>query len=303
MLSGALMNQKQLEYFISVAEELSFTRAAKHHFISQAALSQQIRALEREVGTKLFVRDNHHVALTVAGVGFLEDAQAIVARSAQAVERARQADDSPEGELRIGYVKGYERTNLPDMLFEFHSKYPRVRLGFMRENVSELYDALRAERVDIAINLLYLQDQMNDIQTQILRHYPLYAVVPASHPFSTNKTITMKELAPYPLVDIHKGAGDYGEGEVISQTLEEIGLPPHIAYVSEDVETSILAVASGMGYALLPGYFTETLPPDGKVRAIPIAEKETEMIICAAWMPERKNDLIDIFLDDFLRVD
>lgn len=296
------MNQKQLEYFISVAQELSFTRAAKRHFISQAALSQQIKALEAEVGAKLLIRDNHHVALTAAGIGFLEDAQAIVARGAQAILRARDADNGPAGELRIGYVKGYERTDLPDMLFEFHGHYPNVRLGFLRENVSELYDALLSERIDIAINLLFIPEQMGNIQTQVLRHYPLHAVVPTSHPFAHRESISMQDLAPFPLVDIHRGAEVYGEGDVIGTALTEIGLPPRVSYVSEDVETSILAVASGMGYALLPGYFTGTLPAGGKVTAIPIAGKEEEMTICAAWLPNRKNDLIDVFLDDFLRV-
>ena len=76
-----------------------------------------------------------------------------------------------------------------------------------------------------------------------------------------------------------------------------------VSYVSEDVETSILAVASGMGYALLPGYFTSSFYPDSKVMALPIRGKEQEMTVCCAWLARRKNELLDVFLDEFLRVE
>lgn len=297
------MNFRQLEYFVAVAEELSFTRAAKRLFVSQATLSQQVRALEREVGVALLERDSRHVRLTGSGAVFLDEARSILTHVQDALVRTRAADNGPEGELRVGYVKGYERTDLTEMLFDFHERYPGVRLSFLRENVAELYDALRAEEVDLVINLLYDGANLGEIQYQVLRHYPLLAVVPASSPLTWKGTISMADLAPYPLVDIHKGSGDYGEGEVIARNLAETGAEVRVSYVSEDVETSILAVASGMGYALLPGYFTSSFYPDSKVMALPIRGKEQEMTVCCAWLARRKNELLDVFLDEFLRVE
>lgn len=296
------MNMRQLECFVAVAEASSFTRAARRLFVSQSALSQQVRALEHELGVRLLDRDNHHVALTAAGAAFLEDARALLSRASDALARARSASQGPEGELAVGYVKGYERTDLPDMLFDFHARFPNVRLTFLRENVAELYDALREERVDLAVNLLYSSEDMADMEFQVLRSYPLNAVVPATHPLAHRARVSMADLAGYPLVDIHKGAGGYGEHDRIARTLEEVGDRPQVVYVSEDVETSILAVAAGMGYALLPGYFTDALPASGTVVVLPIEGKEAEMQICAAWLPGRKNELLDVFLDEFLRV-
>ncbi|WP_321973424.1 LysR family transcriptional regulator [Paratractidigestivibacter sp.] len=296
------MNTRQLEYFVAVAELQSFRRAAARLYVSQSAISQQVKALERELGCHLLDRDNHNVSLTSAGHAFLEDSRDILARLEDARKRAAGAGNGPEGELRIGYVKGYERTDLPDMLSEFHSRYPNVRLSFMRDNVSELYDALRDERIDLAINLFYSPDDMRLIETQVLRHYPLKAVLSVRHPLARRASISMADLAGEPLVDIKKGLESYGESTVISANLAEAGDVP-VAYVSDDIETSVLAVAAGMGYALLPGYFTDGMPGGGRVVAVPIRGKEREMRICAAWLPSRKNELLDVFLDEFLRVE
>ena len=199
-------------------------------------------------------------------------------------------------------MKGYERTDLPDMLSEFHGSYPSVRLSLMRENVSELYEALRDERIDLAINLLYDPDSMDGIEFQLLRHYPLKAVLPVSHPLALRTSIEMSDLDGEPLVDIKKGAQSYGEGAAIQANLAEAGRTP-VAYVSNDVATSILAVAAGMGYALLPGYFTDAMSGSERIVAVPIRGKEREMRVCAAWIPSRKNEILDIFLDEFLRVE
>lgn len=300
---GEKMTPKQLEYFVAVAEELSFTRAARRLFVSEASISTQIRNLEREVGCSLLDRDNHHVALTPAGTSLLTDAQALLAHSREAVERARAMDKGPVGELRVGFIKGYERSNLGDMLYGFHTHNPNVRLSFLRDNVAELYDALKAEKVDVAINLLYQEEKMGSLQWARLRDYPLNAVVPANHPLAQKASIRMEELDGYSLVDIHRGGGGYGENEVISTTLAAAGLNPRVSYVSEDVETSVLCVEAGLGYALLPGYLTERFPPRGKVVAVPIEGREHEMHVVAAWLPTRKNELLDVFLDEFLTVD
>lgn len=296
------MNTRQLEYFIAIAELQSFRRAAARLYVSQSAISQQLKSLEHELGCRLLNRDNHSVSLTSAGRTFLEDSRDVLTRLDDAKKRATLAGSGPEGELGIGYVKGYERTDLPDMLSEFHGRYPSVRLSLMRENVSELYEALRDERIDLAINLLYDPDSMDGIEFQLLRRYPLKAVLPVSHPLALRTSIEMSDLDGEPLVDIKKGAQSYGEDAAIQANLAEAGRTP-VAYVSNDVATSILAVSAGMGYALLPGYFTDAMCGSERVVAVPIRGKEREMRVCAAWLPSRKNEILDIFLDEFLRVE
>ena len=188
------------------------------------------------------------------------------------------------------------------MVLSFLTDNPYVTVSFMRENVSELYDALKAETIDVAFNLLYDPSQMEGIEYQVLKHWPLLAVVPAGHPLSGRQTIEFSELKGYELVDIDRGSENYGENSRINTTLEDAGLAPKVAYVSQDIATTVLAVASGMGYALLPGYFTSFIHANGKVSAIPIEGREQEMCTVAAWLPSRRNDALDVFLDKYLQV-
>lgn len=301
------MQTRQLEYFLAVAEDLSFTQAAKRFFISQAALSQQIKALEREVGVVLLDRDRHHVELTAAGREFQDAARAIVERMGEAVERARRADQASAGELRIGYVKGYERTDLSQMVRDFARANPGVAITFLRENVVDLYDALRAERIDVAINIKYLgsDDLMAGIEWQVLRTYPLVAMLPFGHPLAGHRSVTLEELRAYPIVQHKFARDDYGEFARIDRIVSEAGLMDRASSVScmgWDIETSVLCVAAGFGYALVPGYYTQRILASEQVVAVPVEGLEDEIVVVAAWMPHTQNELIDVFLDEFLSV-
>lgn len=292
------MQIRQLEYFVAVSEQLNFTKAARQFFISQTAVTQQIKALEQEIGVRLFFRNNRKVELTPAGKTFLEDAKAILRRTKDSVNRAKSADTDFTGNLNIGFVKGYEKTNLSDLLSDFHSHYPNISLAFSRENVDELYDCLRNRNLDIILNLQFSMENLKDMEVRVIRQYPLLAVMPASHPLAHRTMIRRSELKGYPLVDIHKGENHYEQTTVILQAFTNAGFLPEIAYVSDDIETSILAVAAGLGYALLPSYITDTLSLKEKVIAVPIEGEERLMTVIAAWHKENGNPALQRFLTD-----
>lgn len=294
------MNLRQLEYFIAVSEHLNFTRAAETFFISQTAVTLQIKALEEELGVKLFQRTNRKVALTPAGKTFLEDARAILKRSNDAINRARQADTEFTGSLHLGFIKGYEKTVLSDLLSDFHIQYPNINLSLTRENVSELYDGIVNRNLDIVINLQYSEDDLADMNRIVLRQYPLTALVPVAHPLAHRSSIYRSELKSYPLVDIKKNSSRYGEATVILNAFTNAGFLPEVRYVSDDIETSILAVAAGIGYALLPTYITDNLSSKEKVTAIPIIGEEQIMTVIAAWHKENDNPALQRFLIDCL---
>ena len=114
------MNRNQLRYFVAAAESRSFTKAADQFFISQTAVTQQIRLLEEMLGCPLFDRSTRPVSLTPAGKAFLTEAKAILERMDQAIDRAHGASTGLSGSLRIGYLKGYEQSGFTDFLREFH---------------------------------------------------------------------------------------------------------------------------------------------------------------------------------------
>lgn len=276
------MNIRQLEYFLAVSEQLNFTKAAKQFYISQTAVTLQIKSLEEELGVKLFDRTNRRVKLTPAGKTFQEDARAILRRTSDAMERARRADTVFTGHLKIGFVKGYEKTTLSDLLADFHTKYPNISLSFTRENVSELYDGILNGNLDVIFNLQYSMDDLDDIDFVPIKQYPLLAVMPASHPLAHRTSIRWSELKNYPLVDIKKNNSRYGESATISNAFTSAGFLPDIRYTSDDIEASILAIAAGLGYALLPGYITDALTAKEKVIAVPLEGEEKRMTVIAA---------------------
>ncbi|MGN1158522.1 MAG: LysR family transcriptional regulator [Agathobacter sp.] len=295
------MNIRQLEYFVAVSEHLNFTKAAQQFYISQSAMTLQIKALENELGIPLFNRTNRRVELTPAGRTFLDDAHAILRRTRDAVGRAKQASTVFTGHLSIGFVKGFEKTNLSDLLADFHIRYPNISLNLIRENVSELYDGLFDHNLDFVINLKYVldnPDELNGINYRIIRQYPLKAVMPASHPLSHRASIKRSELKGYPLVDIKKNNSRYGEATTILNAFTSAGFLPNVQYVSDDIETSILAVAAGLGYALLPGYITDALSSREKVIALPLEGEEKRMTIIGAWHEDNQNPALEIFLKE-----
>ena len=291
------MQIRQLEYFVAVSEQLNFTKAARQFFISQTAVTQQIKVLEEELGVRLFDRNNRRVVLTPAGKTFLEDAKAILRRTRDACDRAKRADTVFTGKLDIGFVKGYEKTNLSDVLSDFHVHYPNITLTLTRENVAELYDGILNKNLDVILNIRYSMDDLEDIEFQIVRQYPLLAVMPASHPLSHRISIQRSELKGYPLVDIKKSEDRYGETATILNAFTSAGFLPNVQYVSDDIETSILAVAAGLGYALLPSYITDTLTMREKVIAVPIEGEEKKITIIAAWHKDNRNPALRKFLD------
>ena len=294
------MNIRQLEYFVAIAEQLSFTKAAQQFYISQTAVTQQIKALEQELGVSLFVRNNRHVKLTPAGKTFLEDTRAILRRTRDAVDRAKQANTVFTGKLNIGYIKGFEKTSFSDLLSDFHIRYPNISFTLTRENVSELYDGILNGSLDVIINLKYSMDDLKNIDYRLVRNYPLLAVMPNSHPLSHRASIHRSELKNYPLVDIKKNDSRYGEKATITKAFTDAGFLPNIQYVSDDIETSILAVAAGLGYAMLPGYITDALTLKNKVVAIPLEGEEKRMNVIVGWNKSNDNPALPRFLQDFM---
>ena len=289
------MQTRQLELFIAVSETLNFTAAARRYYITQAAVSQQIKSLEDELGFLLFERSNRRVALTVSGRAFLEDAKAIVQRTRDAVRRAKEAGAGTEMALRVGFIKGFEKTRLGEVLYEFHIQYPNVHLSLDRENVSELYDGLIQKRYDAVLNLLYSeQAPAGEISYEIIRKYPLLAVLPLYHPLAHRASIERAELKGYPLVDI-KHDDRYAELETIRRVFLDSGFLPEVSFTSTDIETSLIAVAAGLGYALLPAYITEHIP-GSNVISIPLRGEEELMTVVAAWRSGDAAPAVEPFL-------
>ena len=145
------MNRNQLRYFVAAAESRSFTKAADQFFISQTAVTQQIRLLEEMLGCPLFDRSTRPVSLTPAGKAFLTEAKAILERMDQAIDRAHGASTGLSGSLRIGYLKGYEQSGFTDFLREFHQRHANLLITFYRCTTDQLAAGLLGNQFDLIL--------------------------------------------------------------------------------------------------------------------------------------------------------
>ena len=177
------MELRHLRYFIAVAEELHFGRAAQLLGISQPPLSQQIQALEQELGARLFERTNRRVALSEAGRLFLEEARRVLAQVDKAADVARRAQLGELGELKIGFTSSAPfSSSIPQAIFAFRQAFPAVHLHLKEMSSREVADGLVDESIEVGMmRPLVLPDSLHAVE---LFREPLVAVIRADHPLA-----------------------------------------------------------------------------------------------------------------------
>jgi DNA-binding transcriptional LysR family regulator len=190
------MELRQLRYFVTLAEELHFGRAAAREHIVQSALSQQIQRLERELGVLLLERSTHHVALTPSGAAFQVEARRILANVDQAAAVARSAlGASPT--LRVGIIDaGYD--SMPQILHEAQARHPDLVIHQIEVGVPEQYQLLADGRLDVGIGRAVLAPP--DVASLLFRRDPLGVLVPAGHRFAELEGVSVDALAAEPLL-------------------------------------------------------------------------------------------------------
>ncbi len=283
------MNLNQLRYFVSVAESQSFTKAAINHYISQTAITQQIHALEESIGAKLFDRNSRPVSLTPAGKVFLKEAREILGRVEGALQKTRDASTGLEGEMRLGYTKGYEHSDLPKYLRSFHQEYPNVLISCYRLDTDQLATGLLAGEYDV----IFTWDSTNlrkedKIQLKVVEHVPLRVALYANHPLARKKELTRKDLKQESILFMSpSGTGDsFGDAYYI-RLYQEAGYHPNILLRSNDMESILMMVAAEEGISIVPEYTHPWDVGTENVVFVPLSgEGETEEILIA-W---RKND-------------
>ena len=189
------MNRNQLRYFVAAAEHRSFTKAAEQYYISQTAVTQQIQQLEQSLGCELFDRSTRPVSLTSAGSAFLQDAKAILERMSRAQERVHDAATGLTGTLRVGYVRGYERSDLSTLMRHFHQKNSNVLISFYRCSTDVLAAGLLHQEYDI----VFTWDSTNlrtqeGVAFQTVEKARLVVALYAGHRLAQRRQITRQEL-------------------------------------------------------------------------------------------------------------
>jgi len=295
------VNLNQLRYFVSVAENGSFTKAAASHFISQTAITQQIHALEENIGTILLNRNSRPVSLTPAGRVLLKEAREILGRMDAALIRTREASTGLEGELRLGYTKGYEHSDLPKYLRRFHREYPNVLISCYRCDT----DALAAGLIGGDYDVIFTWDSTNlrqeeTLQLQVMEQVPLRVALYANHPLARRSELTRRDLKQENILFMSpSGTGDsFGDAFYI-RLYQQAGYQPNILLRSNDMESILMMVAAEEGISIVPEYSHPWDVGTENVVFVPLAgEGETEEILIA-WRKNDDNPALRHFIQKF----
>jgi DNA-binding transcriptional LysR family regulator len=244
------MELRHLRYFVAVAEELHFRRAAERLHVAQPAVSEQVRKLEQELGVRLFDRTQRSVSLTHAGTALLEEARHVLRHAEVAQHAARNARDRVTMRLRIGYLADCLPASVPRALRHLATAAPAVEVALETGGALRLIEELRARRLDAVITSLPAPTK--GLRTTLLGEQRAVAVLPALHPVATDSAITLERLAPERVIVLPRDANPAFHNAVISMC-RTAGLAPTLVEIHDPrVEHALLAVAAGAGIALLP---------------------------------------------------
>jgi len=244
------MELRHLRYFIAVADELSFTRAAQRLHTAQPSLSQQIRNLEDEVGTPLFERTRRKVELTEAGKVFLAEARLVVAQADRAVARARQVGQG-RATVTIGFVPAAEIRVFPVILPRLRLRYPEVNVELRSLPTAEQEEALLRGDIDVAFMRRPVVSP--EVRSEVVLTEPLVVVLPSGHPLAKQERIAPAQLSGEPFISTHPQFSGQVHS-VVEAYCEAHGIERKVAQVATNILLNLNLVGMGLGYALLPAY-------------------------------------------------
>jgi DNA-binding transcriptional LysR family regulator len=242
------MELHQLEYFVAVAEEASFTRAASRVHVAQPGVSAQVRRLESELGQRLLDRSGRTVRLTEAGAAVLPFARAAL----DAVTNARLAVDElaglVRGQVTIGMVSGCALPVLAELLAGFRKQYPGVAISLTEDNSDRLAEMLGDGRLDLAL-IGTAGEPADGMHTAVLIDEELVAAIAPGHPLAGSKTIAIKALRDVPLVSLPRGTGVRA---ALDAACAAAGFAPRIVFEASALPMVVTMAAQGLGLAVVP---------------------------------------------------
>lgn len=242
------MELHQLAYFVAVADEGNFTRAAERLHVAQPGVSAQVKRLERELGQELLDRSGRTVRLTDVGAAALPHARAALAAVQGVREAVEELAGLVRGQVAIGAVTSAGPVRLPDLLAGFHERYPAVEITLSEANSDTMLAALREGRLDLAVVGLATGPPPG-IATQVLLDEPFLAVTAPSGPLAGRDEVEIADLDGLPLMALPKGTG---LRTALDAAFARVGRTPRIAFEAADPNVLVQLATRGLGVAIVP---------------------------------------------------
>jgi DNA-binding transcriptional LysR family regulator len=287
-----MLDLRKLRYFLTVAEELHFGRAALRLHLAQPPLTRQISALETELGFKLFDRTSRTVSLTAQGRAFLPYARGVLEQVELAHVIAGKLAAGTAGQLALGYVSSIALSDLfSQAIRAFAQRFPDVQLTLVECASGSLGAQVADGRLDIGLSRLLPQN--DDVQALSLGEERLVAAVSSDSPLASQVTVSLAQLSAYPLILFPP---DYGSG--LNQSIEQLyrhhGVPLRAGPTGRQITSIIALVAAAQGVALVPAC-TQSLMNKG-VTYRPLVEVDACAPLLVLTPTEQRSGLVDAFL-------
>ena len=271
------MELRHLEYFVAVAEEASFTRAAARLHVTQPGVSAQVRQLERELGEDLFDRSGRVIRLTGVGEAVLGYARSALEAAAGVRIAVDEMAGLVRGSVNVGMVVACSAIDVPDLLAAFHRQHPSVEISLTEANSDHLIAALVAGDLDLAYVALGPETPPG-IETRILVDEPMVAVVGPDDPLARAGHLDLAELGRRAVISLPPGTGVRA---LLDEACAAAGIRPRIALEASNLGIIAALAARGLGVAIVPTSVAASGPPG--LCTLPIDGPELRGRIALAW--------------------
>ena len=287
------MELRHLRYFVSVAEALSFTKAAAKLHTAQPSLTRQVRDLEDELGVRLLNRTKQLVTLTDEGRSFLADAKRLLALAAETVESVRRLHSGEVRALNIGYVSNLFYDLLPRTLASFRQLFPAVSVNLFDMSCGDQFRALEDGKLDLGFVGLHEPIALRGFEFRTIASYKTFAALPKSNPLAGKTKVDLKALAPMFFVGMSEPSYP-GYREWLTKTCYRAGFTPKVLQDVDLERTMIHAISAGLGVALVPEQLKK-LPHKNVVFRPVMPAVATEA--CVAWKGENPSAPLKAYVE------
>ena len=289
------MELRHLRYFVAVAEELNFTRAAEKLRLAQPSLTRQVHNLEIELGVKLINREKSHISLTEEGRRFLMDARRLVNLSLESVKSIQSFSRGESSQLNLGYLFKFNLDLLPKTLSTFYLACPKVAVNLFDMSPAKQLNALEAREIDLAF--VGIRPPPNkkivDLGWECVAHHKVVVVLPEKHPLTKKRKIEMSDLEPLPFVAMSE-ATHPGWGSWLSGLCRSSGFLPRILQEVELEPGLMTFVAEGLGVTLAREQIDDLPHPGVVFRPLRTAAKVDHWI---AWHRENHSKALRQYIE------
>jgi DNA-binding transcriptional LysR family regulator len=286
------MELRHLRYFLAVAEELHFGRAAVRLGIAQPPLSQQIRQLEQELGVTLFHRTKRRVEITPAGQAFADEVRQVFAQTERAVSTAQRAGRGEIGQLDIGFAPSADLDILPRVLRVWNARFPAVQVDLHPFLPGAQAEALREGRIHIGFVRLPLEERGLVVET--IQREPLLAVLPAGHPLARRARVRLAELAGERLIMFPRRMAP-GYYDLLISACRDAGFTPRVLQEPGSIQTNLGLVSARLGVTLMPASI-RNLRRAGVIYR-PLGSPAPRVELAVAYRREERSAVLPAFLE------